>query len=40
MRTVLYEPVQPEDIEGFTIVNEIPPMDRVNNTTVIAELTE
>ncbi len=40
MRAVLYEPVQPEDLEGFTIVNEIPPRDRVNNTTVILELTE
>ena len=40
MRAVLYEPVQAEDIEGFTIVNEIHPMDRVNNTTVIVELTE
>jgi hypothetical protein len=40
MRAVLYEPVQPEDINGFRIVQEIFPSGRVNNTTVIAELNE
>ena len=38
MRAVLYEPVQPSDIEGFRIVKEILPTGRVNNTTVFAEL--
>jgi len=40
MRAVLYEPVQPEDIQGFSIVKEILPTGRVNNTTVFAELDE
>ena len=40
MRAVLYEPVQPCDIQGFTIVKEILPTGRVNNTTVFAELDE
>lgn len=40
MRAVLYEPVQPSDIEGFRIVKVIHPTGRVNNTTVIAELDE
>lgn len=40
MRAVLYEPVQPGDIQGFTIVKEILPTGRVNNTTVFAELDE
>ncbi len=40
MRAVLYEPVQPSDIEGFRIVKEILPTGRVNNTTVFAELDE
>ena len=40
MRAVLYEPVQPRDIEGFRIVKEILPTGRVNNTTVFAELDE
>ncbi len=38
MRAVLHEPVQPLDIKGFKIVKEIPPLGRVNNTTVFAEL--
>lgn len=37
MRAVLYEPVQPGDIEGFEIVKTILPTGRVNNTTIIAE---
>jgi len=40
MRAVLYEPVQPGDIQGFSIVKEILPTGRVNNTTVFAELDE
>ena len=40
MRAVLYEPVQPGDIQGLTIVKEIFPTGRVNNTTVFAELDE
>jgi len=40
MRAVLYKPVQPGDIQGFSIVKEILPMGRVNNTTVFAELDE
>lgn len=40
MRAVLYEPVQPGDIQGFKIVKEILPTGRVNNTTVFAELDE
>lgn len=40
MRTVLYEPVQSDDIRGFKVVKEIPPTGRVNNTTVFAELDE
>jgi hypothetical protein len=40
MRAVLYKPVQPEDIQGFSIVKEILPTGRVNNTTVFAELDE
>ena len=40
MRAVLYKPVQPEDIRGFSIVKEILPTGRVNNTTVFAELDE
>jgi len=40
MRAVLYEPVQPGDIQGFRIVREIFPTGRVNNTTVLAELDE
>jgi hypothetical protein len=40
MRAVLYKPVQPEDIQGFSIVKEILPIGRVNNTTVFAELDE
>jgi len=40
MRAVLYEPVQISDIEGFTIVKEIFPIGRVNNTTVFVELDE
>ena len=40
MRAILYEPVQPGDIEGFRIVKEILPTGRVNNTTVFAELDE
>jgi hypothetical protein len=40
MRAVLYEPVQPGDIEGFKIVKEIFPTGRVNNTTVFTELAE
>jgi len=40
MRAILYEPVQPGDIEGFRIVKEIFPTGRVNNTTVFAELDE
>jgi len=40
MRTVLYEPVQPGDIEGFKIVKKILPTGRVNNTTVFAELNQ
>jgi hypothetical protein len=38
MRAVLYKPVQPGDIQGFSIVKEILPTGRVNNTTVFAEL--
>lgn len=38
MRAVLYEPVQTGDIEGFTIIKEILPTGRVNNTTVFAKL--
>ena len=38
MRAVLYEPVQPADIKGFKIVQEILPTGMVNNTTVFAEL--
>lgn len=40
MRAVLYEPVQTVDIQGFSIVKEILPTGRVNNTTVFAELEE
>ncbi|RLB84705.1 MAG: nicotianamine synthase [Deltaproteobacteria bacterium] len=40
MRAVLYKPVQPEDIQGFSIVKQILPTGRVNNTTVFAELDE
>ena len=40
MRAILYEPVQPSDIEGFRIIKEILPTGRVNNTTVFAELDE
>ncbi|OEU83547.1 MAG: nicotianamine synthase [Desulfobacterales bacterium S5133MH4] len=40
MRAILYEPVKPDDIEGFKIVKEILPIGRVNNTTVFAELDE
>lgn len=40
MQAVLHEPVQPEDIEGFTIVKKILPTGRVNNTIVFAELSE
>ena len=40
MRAVLYEPVQPGDIQGFSIVKEILPTGRVNNTTVFVELDE
>ncbi len=40
MRAVLYKPVQPEDIRGFSIVKEILPTGRVNNTTVFAKLDE
>lgn len=40
MRAVLYKPVQPDDINGFRIVTEIPPTQRVNNTTIIARLIE
>jgi hypothetical protein len=40
MRAVLYKPVQPEDIRGFSIVKEILPTGRVNNTTVFVELDE
>lgn len=38
MRAVLYKPVQAGDIQGFSIVKEILPVGRVNNTTVLAEL--
>ncbi|CAN2042109.1 histidine 2-aminobutanoyltransferase [Candidatus Magnetomoraceae bacterium gMMP-15] len=38
MRAVLYEPVQFSDIKGFKIVKQIPPIGRVNNTTIFAEL--
>ncbi len=38
MRAVLYKPVQPGDIQGFSIVKEILPTGWVNNTTVFAEL--
>ena len=34
MKAVLYKPVQPEDVEGFEIVNAVAPTGRVNNTTV------
>jgi len=40
MRALLYEPVQSEDIKGFTIVKEILPTGMVNNTLVFAKLTE
>jgi len=40
MRAVLYKPVQPEDIQGFSIVKQILPTGRVNNTTVFSELDE
>ena len=40
MRAVLYKPVQSEDIQGFSIVKEISPTGRVNNTTVFAKLDE
>ncbi|MBC2704392.1 nicotianamine synthase family protein [Desulfobacula sp.] len=40
MRAVLYKPVQPDDINGFKIITEIPPTQRVNNTTIIARLIE
>ncbi len=40
MRSILYEPVQSGDIEGFKIVKEIFPTGRVNNTTVFLELDE
>ncbi|MCD4721955.1 MAG: nicotianamine synthase [Desulfobacula sp.] len=40
MRAVLYKPVQPDDINGFRIITEILPTQRVNNTTIIAQLIE
>lgn len=40
MRTILYEPVSPADVEGFKIVKLFLPTGRVNNTTVIARLAE
>ena len=38
IRAVLYRPVQPEDIKGFKIVNQVLPTGRVNNTLVLLEL--
>ena len=38
MRAVLYKPVQQNDINGFKIITEILPTQRVNNTTMIAQL--
>lgn len=38
IRAVLYRPVQPEDIAGFKIVNQILPTGSVNNTLVLLEL--
>lgn len=38
MRAVLYDPVRPEDVQGFHTVKEIFPTGRVNNTTVYVEL--
>jgi hypothetical protein len=32
IRAALYRPVQPEDIKGFKIVNQVFPSGRVNNT--------
>ncbi len=40
MRAVLYKPVQSSDIKGFKITKEIFPTERVNNTTVFAEIEE
>jgi hypothetical protein len=38
IRAVLYLPAQPEDIEGFKIINHILPTGRVNNTLVLLKL--
>ncbi len=40
MRAVLYAPVHPDHVTGFRTIQEIFPTGRVNNTTVIAELTD
>ena len=38
LRAVLYYPVQPEDIVGFKVIDQINPTGRVNNTLVFLEL--
>ena len=38
MRAVLYDPVRPEDVQGFHVLKEVFPTGRVNNTTVYIEL--
>ncbi|MDH4317149.1 MAG: nicotianamine synthase [Desulfobulbaceae bacterium] len=38
MKRVLYDSVKDTDIKGYKIINEIYPVDRVNNTTVFAKV--
>ena len=38
IRTVLYGPVEPGDYQGYTIVRQIEPSRRVNNTLVFLEM--
>jgi len=38
IRAVLYYPVKAEDIEGYRILRQIPPTQKVNNTLVFLEL--
>ncbi len=40
MRAVLHEPVRPEDIAGFHVIDTVQPSGRVNNTTVFLGLGE
>lgn len=39
MKKVLYDSVKNADITGYKIINEIYPVERVNNTTVFAKVT-